>query len=115
MRDGFAQPVLDELDLKAAGVGTVIWAMGYTFDFGLVKLPVRDGDGFPIQTNGVTSYAGLYFVGLPWMPTERSGFLIGVGESAESIASQIAEVDGRDRQVTGISVVGASVAGTPAG
>ncbi len=91
LRDGYAQPMIEELDLKAASINTVIWAIGYTFDFSLVKLPVCDDDGFPIQTSGVTSYAGLYFVGIPWMPSQRSGFLLGVGESAEHIASNIAQ------------------------
>jgi len=93
LRDGYAQPMIEELDLKAASINTVIWAIGYTFDFSLVKLPVCDDDGFPIQTSGVTSYAGLYFVGIPWMPSQRSGFLLGVGESAEHIASNIAQAD----------------------
>jgi putative flavoprotein involved in K+ transport len=92
LRDGYEQPIIEALDLKAAGINTVIWAMGYTFDYSLVKLPVRDEEGFPIQTSGVTRYAGLYFVGLPWMPSERSGFLLGVGDSAKRIASNIAEV-----------------------
>ena len=48
-----------------------------------VKLPVRDGDGFHIQRSGVTDVPGLYFVGLPWMPSEKSGFLIGVGDAAD--------------------------------
>jgi len=91
LRDGYAQPMIEELDLKAASINTDIWAIGYTFDFSLVKLPVCDDDGFPIQTSGVTSYAGLYFVGIPWMPSQRSGFLLGVGESAEHIASNIAQ------------------------
>jgi putative flavoprotein involved in K+ transport len=59
MRDGFAQPIVEVLDLKAAGLNTVIWATGYRYDFGLVKMPVFDGDGFPIQTRGVTNQAGL--------------------------------------------------------
>jgi putative flavoprotein involved in K+ transport len=65
--------------------------MGYTFDYSLVKLPVCDGDGFPIQRSGVTSYPGLFFVGMPWMPTEKTGSLLGVGKAAEHIAFQIAE------------------------
>jgi putative flavoprotein involved in K+ transport len=93
LHDGYAQPMIEELDLKSAGITSVIWAMGYMFDYSLVKLPIRDGDGFPIQTRGVSSYAGLYFVGIPWMPSERSGFLLGVGESARHIAANIAEVD----------------------
>jgi len=91
LRDGYNQPMIEELDLKAAGINTVIWAMGYTFDYSLVRLPVCDKDGFPFQRSGVTSYSGLFFVGMPWMPTEKSGFLLGVGKSAEHIASQIAE------------------------
>jgi putative flavoprotein involved in K+ transport len=92
LRDGYAQPIIETLDLKKVGINTVIWATGYTFDYSLVKLPVHDGDGFPIQMSGVTRYQGLYFVGVPWMPSERSGFLLGVGDSARHIASQIAEV-----------------------
>jgi putative flavoprotein involved in K+ transport len=93
LRDGYEQPVIETLDLKAAGINTIIWAMGYAFDYSLVKLPIRDRDGFPIQTNGLTRYPGLYFVGMPWMPSEKSGFLIGVGDSAKHIASTIAEGD----------------------
>jgi hypothetical protein len=46
---------------NAAGITTIIWAMGYSFDFSLVKLPTFDADGFPVQQRGVTNYAGLYF------------------------------------------------------
>ena len=91
LRDGYEQPLIEALDLKAEGINIVIWAMGYTFDDSLVKRPVSDEDGFPIQTNGVTSYTGLYFVGMPWMPSEKSGFLLGVSESAQHIASNISE------------------------
>jgi putative flavoprotein involved in K+ transport len=98
LRDGFNQPVSEELNLRESGISTVIWAMGYTFDYSLLKLSVCDDDGFPIQASGVTTFPGLYFVGLPWMPSERSGFLLGVGESAEHIASSIAgQTRGRRR------------------
>jgi putative flavoprotein involved in K+ transport len=89
-RDGYASPEILELDLKAAGITTIIWAMGYSFDFSLVRLPTFDADGFPVQQRGVTNYAGLYFVGMPWLPTQRTGLLLGVGKAAEHIAAQIA-------------------------
>ena len=90
LRNGYAQTDITELDLNKGEVSTIIWATGYTFDYTMVKLPVFDQDGFPIQTSGVTKYPGLYFAGIPWMPSERTGFLLGVGESASHIASQIA-------------------------
>lgn len=90
LHDGFAQPHVETLDLKAVNITTVIWAIGYTFDYRLVKLPVQDPDGFPIQTNGITRYPGLVFAGMPWMPTERSGFLLGVGDATKQIAAAIA-------------------------
>ncbi len=90
-RDGFDQPQLTELDLAAVGIGAVVWAAGYSFDFDLVKLPVTDADGFPVQQRGVTNFPGLYFVGLPWLHTQKSGLLAGVGEDAAYIAAHIAE------------------------
>jgi putative flavoprotein involved in K+ transport len=90
LRDGYAQPIIEALDLKAAGITSVIWATGYRYDYALVKLPVFDADGFPIQTRGITDRPGLYFVGMPWMPSLKSGILAGVGEFAEQIASRIA-------------------------
>ncbi|HEX4577725.1 MAG TPA: NAD(P)-binding domain-containing protein, partial [Edaphobacter sp.] len=75
---GFAQPERDELDLRQANVGSVIWATGYSFDFSMVRLPVFDASGYPIQQRGVTIYPGLYFVGLPWLHKAKSGLLFGV-------------------------------------
>jgi putative flavoprotein involved in K+ transport len=89
-RDGFAQPLLTELDLKASGITNVIWATGYSFDFSLVRLPVTDGDGFPIQMRGVTAFPGLFFVGLPWLHTAKSGLIYDLAEDARYIADRIA-------------------------
>jgi putative flavoprotein involved in K+ transport len=90
MRDGFQQPVIEELDLRAAGISTVIWATGYRFDYSLVKLPVFDERGIPVQDRGATGFPGLYFVGLPWTPVLKSATLAGVGDAARHIASNIA-------------------------
>jgi putative flavoprotein involved in K+ transport len=56
----------------------------------MVKLPVFDADGYPIQRRGVSEYPGLYFVGLPWLHNAKSGLLYGVAEDAAHIASHIA-------------------------
>jgi putative flavoprotein involved in K+ transport len=89
-RDGYETPLITELDVKAAGITSVIWGGGYQFDFSWVHLPVFDDDGFPVQQRGVTVFPGLYFLGLPWLHTLKSGLLLGVGEDAAYLASHIA-------------------------
>ena len=90
LRDGYNAEEITELDLNAAGITTIIWAMGYDFDFSLIKMPITDGFGYPIQKRGVTDYPGLFFVGLPWLYKYKSGHLLGIGEDADYIASMIA-------------------------
>lgn len=91
LQDGYQTDIITELDLAAAGISTVIWATGYSFDYSLVKLPVCAADGFPIQERGVTAYPGLYFVGMLWLHKMKSGLLLGVGEDAAYIATHISE------------------------
>jgi putative flavoprotein involved in K+ transport len=90
LRDGYEQEERETLELETEGIKTVIWATGYKFDFSLVKLPVVDGDGYPIQKRGVSEYDGLYFLGMPWLHSRKSGILFGVGEDAAYLAAQIA-------------------------
>jgi putative flavoprotein involved in K+ transport len=89
LQDGFQVEEVSKLDLNLAGITTIIWATGYSFDFSLVKLPIFDDDGFPIQKRGVTEYPGMYFIGLPWLYKLKSGLLLGIGEDAEYIAAVI--------------------------
>ena len=76
-------------DLASAGITNVIWATSYKFDFSLVKLPIFDDDGYPIQTRGATTYPGLFFVGLPWLHDAKSGLIYGVGDDAAYVARKI--------------------------
>jgi len=89
LEDGYAQEVITELDLKDSGISIILWATGYNFDFSLVKLPIADADGYPIQKRGVAEYEGLYFLGMPWIHNRRSGILFGVGDDAAYLAAQI--------------------------
>jgi putative flavoprotein involved in K+ transport len=93
LRDGYEQEVITELNLEEAGISTIIWAIGYSFDFSMVKLPVVDADGYPLQKRGVTEYGGLYFLGMPWLHSRKSGILFGVGDDAAYLAAHIAARD----------------------
>ena len=86
--DGFRAPLVTTLDLAAEGVSTIIWATGYSFE-SLVKLPLIDEYGYPIADRGVTSYPGLYFLGMPWMNKMKSGFILAIGKSAQYLAEDI--------------------------
>lgn len=87
---GARVPEAESLDLAAAGITSVVWALGYGFDFGWIACPVLDERGAPIQQRGFTREPGLYFLGLPRMHRIRSAFLWGVGEDAEHLAEHIA-------------------------
>lgn len=88
--DGYVPPTKTELDLDAAGIGAVVWATGYDMDFGWVDLPVMDEWGYPRHTRGVTTYPGLYAVGLRWLYTEPSSVFAGVGADAAHVVEHIA-------------------------
>jgi len=79
------------LNLKDANVSTVIWATGFTGNFGWIHLPVIDFDGMPIHKRGVSPVDGLYFIGFPWLYKRKSGIVYGIEEDAKYIASVLAQ------------------------
>lgn len=89
LRDGYTVPLITELNMQERGISTIIWAIGFAFDYAWVHFPVFDADGYPIQTRGVTAVPGLYFLGMHWLHTRKSAILLGVGEDAEHLADQL--------------------------
>jgi putative flavoprotein involved in K+ transport len=85
-------PLRPRISLSASGVSSVIWATGYDFDFGWLRAPVLDESGEPGQRRGVSSAAGLYFLGLHWMNTFKSGTFLGIGEDADHVADHLADL-----------------------
>lgn len=79
-----------DLDVRDAGICSVIWATGYRYDFGWIKCPVLDESGTPVHRRGVTSVPGIYFLGLARLHKNKSSFLWGVGEDAAYLAQHIA-------------------------
>jgi putative flavoprotein involved in K+ transport len=88
-----AAPVIEELDLRAAGIGTILWANGYRPDLGWIELPLLDANGWPVQRRGVTEFPGLYFAGLHWQHKRKSSLFLGVGEDAEYVVSHLVSRD----------------------
>ncbi len=79
------------LDPGQAGISTVIWATGYRVDFSWIHCGQYRPDGTPVQTRGVSTLPGLYFLGLFFLHTVRSSFFWGVGDDAAHIAAHLAD------------------------
>jgi putative flavoprotein involved in K+ transport len=80
---------IEHVDLRDAGIGTILWANGFRPNFSWIELPLFDVHGWPVQDRGVTAVPGLYFIGLHWLHKRKSSLLFGVGEDAEYIAEHI--------------------------
>jgi putative flavoprotein involved in K+ transport len=81
---------IHDLDLKAEGIATILWATGFRPDFGWIKLDIFQPDGRPRHKDGVSEVPGLYFVGLPWLSCRASAFIWGAWRDAERLAGLIA-------------------------
>jgi putative flavoprotein involved in K+ transport len=78
------------LDLRRAGITTVLWATGYRRSYPWLRVPVLDARGEILHDGGVTPEPGLYVLGLQFLRTRKSSFLDGVGADAEALARHIA-------------------------
>jgi putative flavoprotein involved in K+ transport len=81
---------LSTLDLRAAGITTVVWATGFAFDFGWIDCDVFTPAGAPRHQRGVSEVPGLYFLGLPGLSNRASAFIWGVWHDADHLAGHIA-------------------------
>jgi putative flavoprotein involved in K+ transport len=79
-----------ELDYIAANISTIVWSTGFASNFRWIELPAFDGKGYPTHERGITSVAGLYFLGLPWLYTWGSGRFSGIARDAEFLGESIA-------------------------
>jgi putative flavoprotein involved in K+ transport len=88
-RDPISSP--SELDLRQAGVGTMIWANGFRPEYRWIEGLELDQQGWPVHQRGVSRLPGLYFVGMHWLHKRKSALFLGVGEDAEHVVERIAE------------------------
>jgi putative flavoprotein involved in K+ transport len=78
------------LDLAAAGITSIVWAVGFAFDYGWLQVDALDENGRPRHQRGVSTEPGIYFLGLPWQSRRGSSFIWGVWHDAKYLADQIA-------------------------
>jgi putative flavoprotein involved in K+ transport len=97
LRVGAAEPVravplpspVEELDLRAAGVGSIVWATGYRRAYPWLHLPVLDAHGEIRHRRGRTPVPGLYVLGQRFQHRRNSNFIDGVGRDAAEITEHL--------------------------
>ena len=78
-----------ELNLRTAGIRTVLWATGYRRTYPWLHVPVLDAAGEIRHTAGATPAAGLYVVGMRLQTRRNSTFLDGVRHDAAFVAARV--------------------------
>jgi putative flavoprotein involved in K+ transport len=87
-----------ELDLRSAGITTVLWATGFRPDYSWLDIPVRDRTGHLRHDGGVVAGApGLYVLGMPVLRTRASTYIHGAGADSEALADHLRSFLGRRR------------------
>ncbi len=83
-------PPIRSIDLAAQGITTVIWCTGFKGDFEWVRVPkVLDAQGQLSYENGLSGVPGVYFAGLPFAISRRSGTILAIAEEAALLADDI--------------------------
>ncbi len=78
------------VDLRRAGVASVVWATGYRPTYPWLRVPVLDSDGRIRHRRGVTDVPGLYAIGLRFQHRRNSTFIDGARHDAAFLAEHIA-------------------------
>jgi putative flavoprotein involved in K+ transport len=82
-------PDVADVDLRAQGVSSIVWATGFRMDHSWIEAPVDD-QGFPRHERGVsTELPGLYFIGLLWQHNQASATLFGPNLDGPYIAQRM--------------------------
>ncbi len=83
------------LNLRTAGVTTVIWSTGFTGDLSWVRLPLVRADGLPDHDGCAAPWPGVWYVGFPWLTRRCSGIFHGFSRDARDVVSEVVrELDG---------------------
>jgi putative flavoprotein involved in K+ transport len=83
-------PAIASLDLSRSGITTVVWCTGFKGDFSWIRLPgALDAAGQPVHEDGVAALPGLYFAGLDFASTRKSGIILAIAEEAPRLVDHI--------------------------
>ncbi|MFD1985059.1 flavin-containing monooxygenase [Mesorhizobium newzealandense] len=83
-------PTVRYLYVAESVITTVVWCTGFRGDFSWVSLPgIIDSGGQPIHEDGVAALPGIYFAGLDFASTRKSGTILAIAEEAHRLVEHI--------------------------
>jgi putative flavoprotein involved in K+ transport len=77
------------LDLRSGEIRTILWATGFRPDLSWLDVPVFDRRGEVRHDGGVTTSAGLYLMGMPFLRRRNSSFIDGAGADAADLSDHL--------------------------
>jgi putative flavoprotein involved in K+ transport len=83
-------PPILSLEPSERHLTTVIWCTGFEGDYSFVQVPgVLNGRGQPLEHEGLTEAPGIYFAGVDFSSTRKSGLIVGIAEEAQRLVGHI--------------------------
>jgi putative flavoprotein involved in K+ transport len=83
-------PPITSLDLETSGITSIVWCTGLKGDFSWLKVPGAIGaDLQPAHVDGIGTAGGIYFPGLDFASTRKSGTIIGAMDEVRTIVGHI--------------------------
>jgi putative flavoprotein involved in K+ transport len=78
------------LDLRSGEISTIVWATGYRPDLSWLEIPVLDRKGRVVHDGGVTTWPGLYLIGMPFLRRRKSSLIDGAAGDAAELTAHLA-------------------------
>jgi putative flavoprotein involved in K+ transport len=89
------------LDPNAHNLTTVIWCTGFDGDYSFLQVPgVLNSRGQPLEDEGLTGAPGIYFAGVDFSSTRKSGLIMGIAEEAQRLVAHIVAAASRPALVS---------------
>jgi putative flavoprotein involved in K+ transport len=83
-------PPILSLDPSEHHLSTVIWCTGFEGDFSFVQVPgLLNAHQQPLEKEGLTDAPGIYFAGVDFSSTRKSGLITSIAEEAERLVGHI--------------------------
>ena len=83
-------PPITSLDLETIGISTIVWCTGFNGDYSWVRIPGAIGaDQQRLQVDGIAATSGVYFAGLDFGSTRKSGTILSSIDESRTIVGHI--------------------------